>query len=97
MSAAPRSLTATQVSIPVADATLEGDLVLPESVSGIVVFAHGSGSSRHSPRDRRVAATLNQTGLGTMLLDLLIPRRSRVDGDAAHASARRSRVMVTAR
>lgn len=79
MSAASRSLTSTQVSIPVGDATLEGDLVLPEDASGIVLFAHGSGSSRHSPRNRRVAATLNQTGLGTLLLDLLTPAEEQRD------------------
>jgi putative phosphoribosyl transferase len=78
-SAAPRRPAPTQVSIPVADATLEGDLVLPEAASGIVVFSHGSGSSRHSPRNRRVAATLNEKGLGTLLLDLLTPAEEQRD------------------
>ncbi|HLF40813.1 MAG TPA: phosphoribosyltransferase [Acidimicrobiia bacterium] len=50
---------------------LAGHLTLPEAATGIVVFAHGSGSSRHSPRNRYVAAVLNQAGLGTLLFDLL--------------------------
>jgi putative phosphoribosyl transferase len=52
---------------------LGGDLVLPVVPSGMVVFAHGSGSSRHSPRNRFLAGALNQAGLGTLLLDLLTP------------------------
>ena len=59
------------VSVPVADAVLDGGFVLPEEPRGVVLFAHGSGSSRHSPRNRRVAATLNEAGFGTLLLDLL--------------------------
>jgi putative phosphoribosyl transferase len=62
---------ATEVSVAVGDASLDGDLVLEEGARGVVVFAHGSGSSRHSPRNRLVAATLNHAGLGTLLLDLL--------------------------
>ncbi len=50
-----------------------GYLTIPESALGVVLFAHGSGSSRHSPRNRYVAAVLNQAGLGTLLLDLLTP------------------------
>jgi putative phosphoribosyl transferase len=46
--------TATDVAIPVGDAVLQGDLVLPEAAVGIVLFAHGSGSGRHSPRNRQV-------------------------------------------
>ncbi len=48
-----------------------GHLTLPNGATGVVVFAHGSGSSRHSPRNRYVAAVLNQAGLGTLLFDLL--------------------------
>ncbi len=51
---------------------LLADLVLPEAPKGIVLFAHGSGSSRHSPRNQQVARALNQRGLGTLLLDLLL-------------------------
>ncbi|MEV6398535.1 alpha/beta family hydrolase [Streptomyces sp. NPDC051907] len=52
---------------------LAGDLALPQNAQAVVVFAHGSGSSRHSPRNRRVATALNQAGLGTLLFDLLTP------------------------
>ena len=64
--------SARQVRIP-ADGGVElvGDLVVPESALGLVVFAHGSGSSRHSPRNRQVARALNERRLATLLLDLL--------------------------
>ncbi len=52
-------------------AAIDGDLALPDDAAGIVVFAHGSGSSRHSPRNRMVAAHLQARGLGTLLIDLL--------------------------
>jgi putative phosphoribosyl transferase len=59
---------------PVAgDVQLAGYLAVPENAPGIVVFAHGSGSSRHSPRNRYVARVLNEAGLGTLLFDLLTP------------------------
>ena len=60
-----------EVSIPVGAGAIEGHLHLPEPAAGIVVFAHGSGSSRHSPRNRLVADVLYDAGLGTLLLDLL--------------------------
>ena len=60
-------------------ATLDGDLVLPEGARGIVVFAHGSGSSRHSPRNRFVAGELQASGLGTLLLDLLTEAEEQID------------------
>ncbi|MEE1753561.1 phosphoribosyltransferase [Streptomyces sp. SP18CS02] len=53
--------------------SLTGDLTLPRGAEAVVVFAHGSGSSRHSPRNRSVAGFLNRAGLGTLLLDLLTP------------------------
>jgi putative phosphoribosyl transferase len=59
------------VDIDLASVRLVGALVLPAAAAGIVVFAHGSGSSRHSPRNRSVARALNRVGLGTLLLDLL--------------------------
>ncbi|MEQ4714789.1 alpha/beta family hydrolase [Nonomuraea sp. B19D2] len=52
---------------------MEGDLIIPDAARGVVVFAHGSGSSRHSPRNRYVAEVLNKAGLGTLLFDLLTP------------------------
>lgn len=57
--------------IPVEGATLEGELVVPTDLAGLVIFAHGSGSSRHSPRNNFVAETLRERGLGTLLFDLL--------------------------
>ena len=69
----------TGITVPVGDAVLEGDLLVPERASGLVLFAHGSGSSRHSPRNRRVAATLNEAGIGTLLIDLLTPAEERAD------------------
>jgi putative phosphoribosyl transferase len=61
-----------EVSIPVGgEVETVGDLVLPRSAQGLVMFAHGSGSSRHSPRNRQVARALNERRLGTLLLDLL--------------------------
>jgi putative phosphoribosyl transferase len=59
--------------IEVGGVRLAGDLAVPASPVGVVVFAHGSGSSRHSPRNRWVAGALNQAGLATLLLDLLTP------------------------
>jgi len=59
------------ISIPSGQMTLEGVLELPPTPSGIVVFSHGSGSGRHSPRNRYVAQELRTAGLGTLLLDLL--------------------------
>jgi pimeloyl-ACP methyl ester carboxylesterase len=60
-----------QVLIHIGDIALPGDLALPEAASGLVLFAHGSRSSRHSMRNRGVASTLNRMGLGTLLFDLL--------------------------
>ena len=59
------------VEVPVGPGRLSGHLTVPEGARGIVIFAHGSGSSRHSPRNRFVASVLNHEGLGTLLFDLL--------------------------
>lgn len=59
------------VAIPADDVQLEGDLVVPSGATGCVIFAHGSGSSRHSPRNRAVAERLQEEGLATLLMDLL--------------------------
>ena len=61
------------VVIDAGGVTLHGDLTVPPNAVGLVIFAHGSGSSRHSPRNRFVAARLNEVGLGTLLFDLLTP------------------------
>jgi len=58
---------------------LSGDLVIPEGAQGVVLFAHGSGSSRHSPRNRYVASVLQQGGLATLLFDLLTGPEERAD------------------
>lgn len=61
----------TVLSIPVDDVALEGELIVPDDATGLVVFAHGSGSSRHSPRNNFVAEAVRERGLGTLLFDLL--------------------------
>ncbi|CAM2881090.1 dienelactone hydrolase family protein [Streptomyces albus] len=75
--------TTQTVRIPVdgpgGTAFLTGDLVTPEGMSATVLFAHGSGSSRFSPRNRAVAAALREEGLATLLLDLLTDDEERVD------------------
>ncbi|MER8072168.1 alpha/beta family hydrolase [Streptomyces sp. NPDC094034] len=66
-----------EVEMTVDGRGLPGNLTLPDGAPGVVVFAHGSGSSRHSPRNRSVAAGLNRAGLGTLLFDLLTPEEER--------------------
>ncbi|MCW3065268.1 MAG: dienelactone hydrolase [Solirubrobacterales bacterium] len=72
------------VEIPADGVTLEGDLTVPPDATGIVVFAHGSGSGRFSPRNRAVADVLVRAGLATMLMDLLTPREESVDLRTRH-------------
>lgn len=67
------------VRIPIGEATLDGDLAIPAGASGIAVFAHGSGSSRHSPRNRSVARVIREAGIGTLLFDLLTREEESVD------------------
>ncbi len=66
-----------EVVIPAGDVTIEGHLHVPARARGVVVFAHGSGSSRHSPRNRYVAEVLQHAGLGTLLIDLLTVEEER--------------------
>jgi putative phosphoribosyl transferase len=74
----------TVLEIPAGDVRLEGDLVqAPGGGGGVVVFAHGSGSSRHSPRNRRVAEYLNGQGFGTLLFDLLTREEEELDARTA--------------
>lgn len=68
-----------EVRIPVDATWLYGDLALPAQAGGLVLFAHGSGSGRHSARNRQVAQRLQQAGLATLLFDLLTPEEERVD------------------
>jgi putative phosphoribosyl transferase len=63
--------TSTLVHIPAGGATVEGMLEIPDGAVGLVLFAHGSGSSRHSPRNNYVAGVLHEAGVGTLLMDLL--------------------------
>jgi len=69
--------TSTLASIPAGTATIEGMLEIPDHAVGLVLFAHGSGSSRHSPRNNYVAGVLRQAGVGTLLMDLLTPQEDR--------------------
>ncbi|MFI6978962.1 phosphoribosyltransferase family protein [Embleya sp. NPDC050154] len=69
--------THSDIDLPVETARLPGHLSLPAGAERIVVFAHGSGSSRHSPRNRFVATALNRAGLGTLLFDLLTESEAR--------------------
>jgi putative phosphoribosyl transferase len=73
-----------EVRIPAGDADLAADLSFPDGASGLVVFAHGSGSSRHSQRNRQVASALNDAGLATLLMDLLTPDEEEVDLRTRH-------------
>lgn len=73
-----------EVSVPADRAELVGTLGLPERARGVVLFAHGSGSSRFSPRNRYVAGVLRAGGLGTLLLDLLTPEEERADQQTGH-------------
>jgi len=68
-----------EIKVHTAGIGLSGDLALPQDATGIVIFAHGSGSSRLSPRNRRVAAELQKKGLATLLLDLLTPEEEARD------------------
>lgn len=74
-------MTATdrEIQIPAAGVSLAATLSVPDLARGIVVFAHGSGSSRHSPRNKLVASRLNEAGFDTLLLDLLTPEEESVD------------------
>src|SRR5512135_4442 len=60
-----------QIAIPADHTSLEGELILPPDTQSVVLFAHGSGSSRFSPRNTYVASVLQQAGIGTLLFDLL--------------------------
>lgn len=68
------------VTVPARGVDLTGDLLAPPGARGVVLFAHGSGSGRMSPRNRFVAEALNQRGLATLLIDLLTPSEERRDG-----------------
>ena len=69
----------TNARIPAGRVVLDGNLTIGDYAKGLILFAHGSGSSRHSPRNQFVARTLNDAGLGTLLFDLLTPDEESVD------------------
>jgi len=73
------AVTPLPVRIDVRGVSLNGDLSLPADAHGLVIFAHGSGSSRHSSRNRAVAIALQRARLGTLLLDLLTDEEERID------------------
>lgn len=73
--------SAMPVRVPLDEMALHGDLQSPEEPIGLVIFVHGSGSSRFSPRNRFVAAELNKRGLATLLLDLLTEEEQKIDAE----------------
>jgi dienelactone hydrolase len=78
------NLNSRLIYIPAGRDEIQGDLHIPEKSKAIVVFAHGSGSSRHSPRNQHVADVLNEAGIATLLIDLLTPDEELVDFQTAH-------------
>ncbi|HUO52593.1 MAG TPA: dienelactone hydrolase family protein [Gemmatimonadaceae bacterium] len=72
------------IQVAIGRIRLDGDLALPPGARGVVLFAHGSGSSRHSVRNRKVARALQEAKLGTLLLDLLTPQEEQIDSLTAH-------------
>jgi hypothetical protein len=68
-----------QIEVPAGEVALAADLSLPENAQGLVLFAHGSGSSRHSPRNRHVADVLYRGSIGSILIDLLTPDEEAFD------------------
>ena len=74
-----KTTTVQPVQIRAGSVMLNGDLRIPPDASGFVIFAHGSGSSRFSTRNRQVAEFLDEQGLATLLLDLLTPQEEAID------------------
>jgi|SRR6266853_1703358 len=77
-------MRATEITIPVQDAQLGGELSLSDESSGLVLFAHGSGSSRHSPRNQFVAGMLRGAGVGTLLFDLMTAQEEQAGAGTRH-------------
>lgn len=77
--AEPKQVICTAVQVAAGDSFLAGDLEIPAGACGVVLFAHGSGSSRFSPRNQFVARSLQRGGFGTCLIDLLTPQEEAVD------------------
>src|SRR5260221_5472223 len=72
-----------EINIHLDPIALEGNLSVPDNAKGVVLFAHGSGSSRHSPRNQRVASVLRVAGMATLLIDLLTPQEDVFDSQTA--------------
>jgi dienelactone hydrolase len=79
-----RDVDFSAAAISVGDASISGDLAIPRRANGIVIFAHGSGSSRKSPRNQFVARALQEAGLATLLMDLLTEREEEIERRTAH-------------
>ncbi len=73
-----------EIDIQSGDVSLPGELIVPAGTRGVVLFAHGSGSSRHSPRNQFVAQTIRARGVGTLLFDLLTKEEESVDAASGH-------------
>ncbi len=84
MNRVPPDSRSRATRIPAGEVVLDGDLTLPSGASGVVLFAHGSGSSRHSPRNKVVASALVKRGFGTLLMDLLTVSEEGVDARTMH-------------
>src|SRR5436309_15290781 len=75
---------ADAVQVTADNVTLEGNLIIPDNPGGVVLFAHGSGSSRHSPRNQYVAQVLREAGFATLLIDLLTLKEEEEDQYTGH-------------
>ncbi|HUR45008.1 MAG TPA: dienelactone hydrolase family protein [Candidatus Saccharimonadales bacterium] len=84
MSSRAKLFEGAEIEISTAGVALHGELSVPEGASGLVLFAHGSGSSRHSPRNQYVAQSLRDAGVGTLLFDLLTPEEEEAEQFTAH-------------
>src|SRR6266567_3378915 len=77
-------MVSNEIIIPVSGAELGGELNLPDRCRGLVLFAHGSGSSRHSPRNQYVAGVLREAGVGTLLFDLITAEEEQAEAYTRH-------------
>ncbi len=77
-------MAGTEIRIPLGEIHLTGELQVPPKAPGLVLFAHGSGSSRHSPRNQYVAGVLREAGVGTLLFDLLTPEEEAAEAETRH-------------
>jgi dienelactone hydrolase len=78
-------IEATTFRIPAGHAWVDGDLMIPDSPKGLVIFANGSGATRHHPREQAMAESMNDAGYGSLLLDLLTPHEGAIDETAGES------------